>query len=68
VGSEPGSSRFHLFSHFHHFTAEATVHCYKIGALNFSNGKLSNDKMSKIKVVERQNVEDKSCRTTKCRR
>jgi hypothetical protein len=42
--------------------------CYKIGALNFSNGKLSNDKMSKIKVVERQNVEDKSCRTTKCRR
>jgi hypothetical protein len=22
VGSEPGSSRFHLFSHFHHFTAE----------------------------------------------
>jgi hypothetical protein len=21
-GSEPGSSRFHLFSHFHHFTAE----------------------------------------------
>jgi hypothetical protein len=22
VGSEPGSSRFQLFSHFHHFTAE----------------------------------------------
>jgi hypothetical protein len=22
VGSKPGSSRFHLFSHFHHFTAE----------------------------------------------
>jgi hypothetical protein len=22
VGSEPGSSRFHLFSHFHHFTVE----------------------------------------------
>jgi hypothetical protein len=22
VGSEPGSSHFHLFSHFHHFTAE----------------------------------------------
>jgi hypothetical protein len=22
VGSEPGSSRFHLISHFHHFTAE----------------------------------------------
>jgi hypothetical protein len=22
VGSEPGSSRFHLLSHFHHFTAE----------------------------------------------
>jgi hypothetical protein len=22
VGSEPGSSQFHLFSHFHHFTAE----------------------------------------------
>jgi hypothetical protein len=22
VGSEPGSSGFHLFSHFHHFTAE----------------------------------------------
>jgi hypothetical protein len=22
AGSEPGSSRFHLFSHFHHFTAE----------------------------------------------
>jgi hypothetical protein len=23
VGSEPGASRFHLFSHFHHFTAES---------------------------------------------
>jgi hypothetical protein len=22
VGSKPGSSQFHLFSHFHHFTAE----------------------------------------------
>jgi hypothetical protein len=22
VGSEPGSSQFHLFSHFHHFTSE----------------------------------------------
>jgi hypothetical protein len=22
VGSEPGASGFHLFSHFHHFTAE----------------------------------------------
>jgi hypothetical protein len=22
VGSEPGASQFHLFSHFHHFTAE----------------------------------------------
>jgi hypothetical protein len=22
VGSKPGSSRFHLFSHFHHFTTE----------------------------------------------
>jgi hypothetical protein len=22
VGSEPGASRFHLFYHFHHFTAE----------------------------------------------
>jgi hypothetical protein len=22
VGSKPGSSRFNLFSHFHHFTAE----------------------------------------------
>jgi hypothetical protein len=22
VGSKPGSSRFHLLSHFHHFTAE----------------------------------------------
>jgi hypothetical protein len=22
VGSEPGSSQFHLFSHFHHFTAD----------------------------------------------
>jgi hypothetical protein len=22
VGSKPGSSWFHLFSHFHHFTAE----------------------------------------------
>jgi hypothetical protein len=22
VGSEPASSRFHLFSHFHHYTAE----------------------------------------------
>jgi hypothetical protein len=22
VGSEPGASRFHFFSHFHHFTAE----------------------------------------------
>jgi hypothetical protein len=23
VGSEPGSSQFHLFLHFHHFTAES---------------------------------------------